>query len=65
MEDKDYIIITENGKPLAFYDGQLVIYGSYKEAKDDLYKTDLCVIPLEDYNKIADKHSQKKMKHNE
>lgn len=60
MEDKDYIIITENGKPLTFNDGQMVIYGSYEDAKDDLHKTDLCVIPLEDYNKIVDRHSQKK-----
>jgi hypothetical protein len=60
MEDKDYIIITENGKPLTFNDGQTVVYGSYEEAKDDLHKTDLCVIPLEDYNEIVNKHSQKR-----
>lgn len=60
MEDKDYIIITENGKPLTFNDGQTVVYGSYEEAKDDLHKTDLCVIPLEDYNEIVNTHSQKR-----
>lgn len=59
MEEKDYIIITENGKPLTFYDGKIIIYGSYKEANDDLYKTDICILPLEDYNKIVNKHSQK------
>lgn len=56
MEERDYIIIRENGKPLSFNDGQTVVYGSYEEAKDDLYKTDLCIMPLEDYNKIIHKH---------
>lgn len=60
MEDKDYIIITENGKPLTFNDSQTVVYGSYEEAKDDLHKTDLCVIPLEDYNEIVNKHFRKR-----
>lgn len=39
MEDKDYIIITENGKPLTFNDGQTVVYGSYEEAKDAFQKS--------------------------
>lgn len=56
MEERDYIIIGENGKPLSFNDGQTVVYGSYEEAKDDLCKTDLCIMPLEDYNKIINKH---------
>lgn len=56
MEERDYIIIGENSKPVSFNDGQMVVYGSYEEAKDDLCKTDLCIIPLEDYNKITNKH---------
>ena len=56
MEERDYIIIGENGKPLSFNDGETVVYGSYEEAKDDLYKTDLCIMPLEEYNKIINKH---------
>jgi len=48
----DYIIIKENGKPLCFDDGEMVVYGSYEEAKDDLNKTDLCVMPLKDYKQI-------------
>lgn len=56
MEERDYIIIRENGKPLTFKDGQTVVYGSYEEAKDDLCKTDLCIMSLEDYNKIINKH---------
>lgn len=60
MKEKDYIIIKENGKPLTFKDGQTVVYGSHEEAKDDLHKTDLCVIPLEDYNEIVNTHSQKR-----
>ena len=49
MKEKDYIIIQENGKPLTFKDDQTVVYGSHEEAKNDLHKTDLCIIPLEDY----------------
>lgn len=48
----DYIIIKENGKPLCFNDGEMVVYGNYEEAKNDLNKTDLCVMSLADYNKI-------------
>ena len=60
MKEKDYIIIKENGKPLTYKDGQKIVYGSHEEAKNDLYETDLCIIPLEDYNKIVNKHSQKR-----
>lgn len=56
--EKDYIIIRGNGKPLRFNDGQMVVYGSYEEAKEDLHNTDLCVMPLEDYNKIKGKQKQ-------
>jgi len=55
MEERDYIIIRENGKPLTFKDAQTVVYGSYEEAKDDLCKT-VCIMSLEDYNKIINKH---------
>lgn len=55
MEERDYIIIKENGRPLTFKDGQIVIYGSHEEAKGDLYKTDLCIMPLDEYNKIINK----------
>lgn len=58
MKEKDYIIIQENGKPLTFKNGQTVVYGSHEEAKNNLHKTDLCIIPLEDYNKII--HSNNK-----
>lgn len=58
MTEKDYIIIKEDGKPLTFNDGQTVVYGSYEEAKSDLYKTDLCIIPLEDYNKIINSNNK-------
>lgn len=58
MKEKDYIIIKENGKPLAFKDGQTVVYGSHEEAKNDLHKTDLCIIPLEDYNKIINSNNK-------
>lgn len=58
MKEKDYIIIKENGKPLTFKDGQTVVYGSYEEAKNDLHKTDLCIIPLEDYNKIINSNNK-------
>ena len=60
MKEKDYIIIKENGKPLTLKDGQTVVYGSNEEANNDSHKTDLCIIPLEDYNKIVNKHSQKR-----
>lgn len=59
MKEKDYIIIKRDGSPFTF-DGQTVVYSSYEEAYDDLCKTDLCVIPLEDYDKIINKHSQKR-----
>ena len=58
MKEKDYIIIQENGKPLTFKDGQTVVYGSHEEAKSDLYETDLCIIPLEDYNKIINSNNK-------
>ena len=58
MKEKDYIIIKENGKPLTFKDGQTVVYGSHEEAKNDLNKTDLCIIPLEDYNKIINSNNK-------
>ena len=58
MTEKDYIIIKENEKPLTFNDGQTVVYGSYEEAKSDLYETDLCIIPLEDYNKIINSNNK-------
>lgn len=48
----DYIIIKEDGRPLRFNDGEMVVYGNYEEAKDDLSRTDLCIMPLEDYKKI-------------
>lgn len=59
MKEKDYIIIKRDGSPFTF-DGQTVVYSSYEEAKDDLCKTDLCIMPLEDYNEIVNKHSQKR-----
>lgn len=58
MKEKDYIIIKEDGKPLTFNDGQTVVYGSHEEAKNDLHKTDLCIIPLEDYNKIINSNNK-------
>ena len=58
MKEKDYIIIKENGKPLTFKDGQTVIYGNHDEAKNDLHKTGLCIIPLEDYNKIINSNNK-------
>ena len=58
MKEKDYIIIQKNGKPLTFKDGQTVVYGSHEEAKNDLHKTDLCIIPLEDYNKIINSNNK-------
>ena len=58
MKEKDYIIIKENGKPLTLKDGQTVVYGSHEEAKNDLHKTDLCIIPLEDYNKIINSNNK-------
>jgi len=58
MTEKDYIIIKEDGKPLIFNDGQTVVYGSYEEAKSDLYETNLCIIPLEDYNKIINSNNK-------
>ena len=58
MKEKDYIIIKANGKPLTFKDGQTVVYGSHEEAKNDLHTTDLCIIPLEDYNKIINSNNK-------
>lgn len=58
MKEKDYIIIKEDGKPLTYKDGQKIVYGSHEEAKNDLYKTDLCIIPLEDYNKIINSNNK-------
>lgn len=58
MKEKAYIIIKENGKALTFKDGQTVVYGSHEEAKSDLHETDLCIIPLEDYNKIINSNNQ-------
>lgn len=58
MEEKDYIIIKENGKLFTIKDGQTAVYGSNEEAKNDLHKTDLCIIPLEDYDKIINSNNK-------
>ena len=38
---KDYIIINRHGRPVRFNYGDIIIYGDYEEAVDDLDKTDI------------------------
>lgn len=35
MENTDYVIIQENGEPLRFTDGDIVLYNDYEEARED------------------------------
>lgn len=49
-ENTDYIILTEQGEPLTFSDGEIVLYGELEEAQEDL-ATNETIVRLVDYAK--------------
>ena len=49
-ENTDYIILTEQGEPLTFSDGEIVLYGELQEAQEDVASGET-IIRLVDYAK--------------
>ena len=47
MEDKDYIIIAANNKPLHFESGDIVIYNDFVELIHDLRHDDAAIVCIE------------------
>lgn len=49
-ENTDYIILNEQGEPLTFSDGEIVLYSELNEAKEDALENET-IIRLVDYAK--------------
>lgn len=49
-ENTDYIILTKQGEPLTFSDGEIVLYGELTEAKEDALENET-ITRLADYVK--------------
>jgi hypothetical protein len=49
-KNTDYIILNEQGEPLTFSDGKIVLYGELNEAQEDALENET-IIRLVDYAK--------------
>lgn len=43
MKGTDYIIIQDNGEPVRFPNGDVVVYGNYQECTEDTFEGDKIV----------------------
>lgn len=54
MENTDYVIIKEDGEPLRFTDGDIVLYNDYEEAREDKLPNEKIIPFSKLYNKSLD-----------